>query len=92
MENCCGPPMEDGDISDPTASLISLLIIVFMSVMFGIVIGVGFALAIQLNTLDKQMEGTWILVAGFFGAMITGFVVVIRSERYRAKKEATQLF
>lgn len=85
MENCCGPPMEDSDISDPTASLISLLIILFVSVSFGIVIGIGFSLSIQLNTVDKQIWGMWVLVGGLFGSMITGFIVVIRSERYRAK-------
>lgn len=87
MDNCCGPPIEDTDISDPTASLVSLLIIVVVSVAFGVVIGIGGALALQLNTVDKQLWGTWVLIGGLFGALITGFIVVIRSERYRARRE-----
>jgi len=85
MENCCGPPIEDTDISDPTASLVSLLIIVFITACFGITMGIGFSLSIQLNTIEKQLLGTWVLIGGLFGTIIVGFVVVIRSERYRNK-------
>ena len=80
--------MED-DISDPTASLASLLLTVISSVAFGVVIGIGFALAIQLNTLGKQFTGTWVMIAGLFGFLIVGFIVIIRSERYRAKRQQT---
>jgi hypothetical protein len=72
-------------ISVASASIISLSVIAFTSLLFGLIIGLGFAYTSAMDTNDQQTKGFVLLMVGFVGFLITIGITIIKGERRRSR-------
>jgi hypothetical protein len=72
-------------ISVASASIISLSVIAFTSLLFGLIIGLGFAYTSAMDTSDQQTKGFVLLMVGFVGFLITIGITIIKGERRRSR-------
>lgn len=77
-------------LSAASASLVSLAIISFTSLIFGLILGFGFTFTAALDTADHETRGFILLMVGFIGFLITIGITIIKGERRRSQLLAQQ--
>jgi hypothetical protein len=85
MLQCCDREAADDEISLASASLITISIIAFSSLIFGLIFGMGLMFTAAMQTADSQTLGFSLIIVGILGFFTTMGITIIRNERKRAR-------
>jgi len=85
MLQSCDCESVDDEISLASASLITISIIAFTSLVFGAIFGMGLMFTAAMQTEDSQTLGFSLIIVGILGFFTTMGITIIRNERKRAR-------
>jgi formate/nitrite transporter FocA (FNT family) len=85
MLSSCNCESADDEVSLASASLISICIIGISSLLFGVILGMGWMFTSAMQTADSQNLGFSLILVGLLGFILTMVIVVVRNERLRTR-------
>jgi hypothetical protein len=85
MLSSCACETADDEVSLSTASLVSICVIAGTSLLFGVILGMGWMFTSGMLTADHEQLGFALVLTGIMGFFLTMVIAIVRNERKRAR-------